>query len=779
MLKSPIKKTMTLLPLSVAITALSFSTATSAQDAPQKISLEEVTVTAERIETDLQDTPIAVTSLSSEQIEQSGAVGLENLSTFVPNLTISEDGDYGRMNPQFNIRGVGAGVPTAGVVTERPVGLYVDGVFLSRAQGSLLSVLDAENIQVLRGPQGTLFGRNTTGGAVAYTSKSPTDELEGAVKLTAGNYGRLDAELSANVPLGDTAALRAVYYNGNQDGFVDRGNIDLGNREEEVVRLQLRVQPSDDLTIDLSATVSDFETNGDSRVISEFIVSDAGLTRGHFAALEQLLVAQGETPLVDNDPRLVKDFAAPQYCILDDTDPNTFGPECDNSVEATMELFTSNIAWELSDEVTLKSITGYLSGDQSGAGDFPWSGAYNRPFDVEYESLSQEIQYLYNTDKISFAAGAIYYAEEGSEREFTTEKPLDMPFGGSLTAAELTAGEIVRRRDETYSTDSVSLGAYAQLTYSVTDSLDLTAGVRYSDDEKTVKIVYVPSEDDARDKQGKGTESWNNVDWRLAAAYNINENIMVYGSVSDAYKSGVADDSSLEKRNNPTNAILFVPPEEALGYEVGMRSEWMDNRLRVNLTAFKTDYTDRQSAQFQTLPDGTPVSVTVSLGDVNYEGFEGEISYAATESLRINASFGFVDYEQEDAPENPLPYVPEESFNVGLVHDTSLSSGSLTSSLTYGWSAEMWAESSAPRLESDPDQAFVESNGLLNGRVDYLSEDGRWSVAIFVNNITDEVYATSTSPQNFHLGLTGGADNATTQNLGRPRNYGMTVGFNF
>jgi len=355
--------------------------------------LEEVVVTAERRETNLQETAVAVTAFTEDQIAQLGASGVEDLQTFTPNLSITEDGDYGRMNPQFNIRGVGAGVPTAGVVTERPVGLYVDGVFLARAQGSLLSVLDTQSIEILRGPQGTLFGRNTTGGAVVYTSKKPGDEFEASVQLTAGNFDRNDQQFAVNIPLGDAAAIRAVYANNFTDGYVKRGDRMHGDRDEEVLRLQFHADLADNLTLDLSATKTNFETTGDPRVMTEINVTDSdpedgfALTRGHFAALSTALVAQGEAPLQNNDPRIVLgDYEIADFCLLDSPNPYSRDDACDNSLNAGMFLFTGNLAWDVNEELTFKSITGYLDGDQLGAADFPWTGAYRRPFEIESAS---------------------------------------------------------------------------------------------------------------------------------------------------------------------------------------------------------------------------------------------------------------------------------------------------------------------------------------------------------------------------------------------------------
>ncbi|PCI53351.1 MAG: hypothetical protein COB36_13010 [Alphaproteobacteria bacterium] len=745
-------------------------------ESQSRVGLDEVIVTAERRETNLQSTPLSITAVGAEELEQMVVQGLDGLSAFVPNLNITYSAAYGRSNPQFNIRGVGSGVVSGGAVTERPVGLYIDGLYYARAQGSLLSVLDAESIEVLRGPQGTLFGRNSTGGAVSYWSKMPSNEFGGNIKAKIGNFGQKELQGTVNIPLGEKLALRATVATLERDGYVMRGDVDLGNVDDSVQRFQLRYTPSDNLIVDLGYSHSKTKTNGDARDITEFNLGASGAPGGAFGALNLLLVNQGAAPLVEDDPRIVLDgFTVANYCILDDPNPFTVGPECDTSLEADMNVMNARVVWDINDEFTLTSITGRIAGDQESNNDWVWTGAYRRPFSFDFESISQEFQLNYNTDRLKAVAGTVYFHENARESEVTTEVTRG---SGSfiLTEAEIIAGRSITRRDEDYQSIVDAYGIYAQATYSLTDKLDLTAGLRYSADKKEVNIRYNPTADDPRDETGGGDDSWDSLDWRAAAAYQMTDNFMIYASATKAYKAGIANDASIENRSNTENVIVFVPPEKALGYEAGIRSEWFDNRLRLNLTAYKTAYTDRQSARLVTDPtSGILVIETVSLGDVDFWGGEGEITLAVTDELLLTGSFGLSDYKQLDDPDAVLTQVPSESFTLGANYAFDLDSGDeLVASLKYAWVAETYSRTGDA---DDFRQAVNDAYSLLNGRIEYTPEHGNWSVAVYGANLLDKNYSSSAITQTFHIGF--GDRNVVGRYVGRPRSVGAELKVNF
>ncbi len=751
--------------------------------ATQSSGLGVIVVTAERRETNLQETPLSITAIGAEELEQIGAIGLQDMQGFIPNFSISEDGAYGRSNPQFNIRGVGAGTITAGIVTERPVGLYIDGVFFPRVQGSLLNVLDAQSIEVLRGPQGTLFGRNTTGGAVVYRSKMPTNDTSASLSVQIGNFDARQIQGEVNIALTDTLYVRGVYADTRQDGYVQRGDIDLGNVDDQVGRVQLRFDPSSDFTLDLSASFSQTSSNGDARVLSEFLFNDSSGPGRHFSALSTLLTDFGEPALVENDTRLITDgYEAPSFCLWDDPNPLTFSDRCETNLEAEMQVYTARARWNIDDNFSFTSISGHIKGEQVSTNDWVWTGAYIRPFEFEYDVWSQEFQLNYDTDNLNAVAGAIYYSDSGSEREITDEIRV---VNNVLSIDDIRAGGSYLRRDQEYQSDAESIGVFAQATYGVTDRFDIILGGRMSWDSKEVTIINRATPQDNDVRTGTNKESYSNFDWRVAAQYQVTDEVMIYASVTDAYKAGVANDAALERpvSENPTNFIEFVPPENARGYEVGLRSEWFDNRLRVNLTAFKTDYTDRQSRVGITDPITLEIVLnTVNLGDVEFKGLEGEFAFAATDDLTFNASFGLIDYELVETPDLVLSNVPEETFTFGAVYDRDVGPGFITGSLNYAWVGSTFGRNNAlPDATRGLRQVVNPSYGRLNGRIAFTPESENWSVAFFMQNILDEYYSTSSSAQTFHIGGNGTIGRQIVRNrfVGRPRSYGVELTANF
>jgi iron complex outermembrane receptor protein len=745
-------------------------------------SLEEIIVTAERREADMQDTPISISSMNAGDIEKTGAGSLDQLADFIPNLNITASGAYGKGNPEFNIRGVGAGTSTAGAVTEKPVGLYIDGLYYSRAQGALLSLIDAERIDVLKGPQGTLFGRNTTGGAIAYTSKMPTQEFEGYVKGKFGQYNQRDLQGMVNIPLSDTTAIKLSAAVQKQDGYVDRGPVDMGNTDDSVLRLQLRSELSDDIQLDFQVSHSETKSNGDARDISSWELGGTAFPRNFFQGLNVLLQAQGEAPLVENDPRLVlDDYTVANYCTLDDLNPLTFGSECKTDLEGSMDVVSAKIKWDLNEDWSLTSITGFLAGEQSNASDWTWTGGYYRPVNHDFDNYSQEFQLSLETDDLKFVTGLIYFHEDAREDEITRE----VFVSNAIAAADNDINDVTDRirRKEEYQSLVDSVGVFAQATYSVTEQLDVTAGIRYSSDEKEVTIerFNTPFETNAA-RKGTGTETWDDVGWRLAASYNLSDDIMLYASATDAYKAGIADDSAMERSTNVDNLIPFIPPEEALGFEIGLRSEWLDNRLRLNLTAYKTEYTNRQSTRIITIQENgedRAVIESINLGDVDFEGFEADFAFAATENLTISGSIGISDYEQIEAPDEVLPGVPKTNWTLGFTHEKMLSNGAtLDSTLRYGYTDDTYSDQGNTTKDR---QTINDGYGLLSGRLEYNSGEN-WIVALYGTNLLDENYSTSSAAQTFHI---GGSSTATetrvvkSRYMGRPRSVGIEVKYNF
>ena len=281
--------------------------------------LEEIVVTSERRETNLQDTPISVISFNSEQLESAVVRDLFDISAAVPNLNINPGRGSGPAAPGFNIRGVGNG----------GVALYIDGIYFPSTSRSALRTSDLESLEVLRGPQGTLFGRNSTGGAVRVFTRKPTDTFEGDVSVQLGNYNQADFEGRVNIPLSDNVFVKGELSRLTRDGYVERFGVsgdqsELGNVDDTIGSLALRWIPNERVTVDLK-------------------VSNQGLFF-HYRELNRQLVATGQSELVDNDPRIVRDdYTNSGFCFLFDNDPTSFESACDTGYESENNQFTGNV----------------------------------------------------------------------------------------------------------------------------------------------------------------------------------------------------------------------------------------------------------------------------------------------------------------------------------------------------------------------------------------------------------------------------------------------------
>src|SRR6188768_3630561 len=324
---------------------------------------EEIVVTAERRATNLQDTPLSVVAMTEEMVTAKGIEDLQDLAVFTPTLSISASRGNGNNVPNFTIRGISGG---GGATGERGVGLYIDGVYVPRTSGSVLRVLDIDRVEVLRGPQGTLFGRNSTGGAIRIFSKQPDDEFAGYLRGTLGNFDRTDLVGMLNVPLSDTLAMRVQGAYLAEDGYVTRGTQELGGTEDVIGRAVVRWEPVAGSHATLAFLYSDSKADGTPLVFREFDMRDSqgrpleGVIQGNFGDwISDAFKAAGQAPLAAyNDSRIVTGdpFRAPDLCLLDD-----FNPDYD----AACIQFNNNKYWQadlatefpLADNVTVSTVT--------------------------------------------------------------------------------------------------------------------------------------------------------------------------------------------------------------------------------------------------------------------------------------------------------------------------------------------------------------------------------------------------------------------------------------
>ncbi len=809
--------------LSAAVGALLgvFQSATAQQ-------LEEIIVTAERRETSLQETPISIAAFSAETMELKGLETLEDVAAFTPNLDIKGGRTGGNISPSYQIRGLTGGGGAGG---ERSTAMYIDGVFMPRTTGPFLNVLDIERIEVLRGPQGTLFGRNSTGGAIRVFTRQPGPEMDGNVRLSAGNFGRADVSAMINVPLNDNVFFRAQGASLNQDGYVTRGTQELGGSEEVIGRLQLAFEPSDDIRITLGLSSVDTESDGTPTDIATYDMRpDLNFEGNNADWVSDFLALAGQPRLTIDDPRIVRDdYTMPDWCFVEDANPD-WDVACEQRNDSKYSQFDVNVQWQLNDVWSLTSITGISDFESAGLADSIGLGTTSAPTNVESDVTYQELQLnaAFADGRIELVTGISYFQEDSLSFGFGQERRGTSVFfpqaaNGNGVAVGLNPNGTFRTGDNRFTQDSESYGLFSNVTWNITERLALTPGVRWAWDEKKVTDTSFASNNFT---PAPGTTSttistsndWDELDWRLTLDYDVTDDLMLYVTGSKAFRAGAYSYTipSWTAANNATSANLtaglvdsppFVAPEAVQNREIGMRSEWLNGKLRVNLTYFDMDYTNRQAATPVTVPITQAAAgfiiVTTNTGDVALDGVELEGQFAATERFMLDFSMGTLDYTLRNICANNgdflFPGPADNSYALGASFFQQLDGGrELTYSLNYGWTGK---QQTHPGGIVDPvskgcapgaGAAFFDSRyeledyGLWNGRVRYTSADEKWALTFFGNNLTDEVYANYASRFGGGFWDSGNAAqpfaapqrSALSLTRGRPREVGVTVQYN-
>lgn len=761
--------------------------------------LEEIIVTAERRELSLQQTPISVMAFTGESLDLRGVRDMFDIATITPNLEIKGSRGTGNTSPTFEIRGISGG---GGATGERSVGFYVDNVFMPRTTGPVMRVLDVERVEVLRGPQGTLFGRNSTGGAIRVFSKQPGPEQDGYVRVTGGNFGHYDLSAMFNAPLTDKVFLRAQAASLNEDGFVRRGPQLLGGSDDTVARLQLAVNPSDKLRITFGAMHTDSKSDGSPTDMTSFNMdpvcplnpSDPHYClQGNYADwVSDFLQTSGQERLRQNDSRVVlDDYTMPSWCFLDDANPD-WDDLCKQWNKATYSQFDTNLNWEISDTVTMTSTTGWSDFHSSGVSDWQLLGMEFRPSTVDSTVLYQEFQFnlKLGDGKVDLVTGLNYFNEDSG----TPREALINAFGSSNFSAATggtangnlwgcndslgvpCAGAVRRLRttgDGSVTQAATAYGLFANATMHFGKRVDLTLGVRESYDEKDLSSTLFRS-DNFIPQFGESTtvgakDDWDATDWRATVDVNVTDDFMVYVTSSKAFRSGTFSLPAAVCANAGPTCTTFhrrpqpalVPPETLLNDEIGFRSEWLGGRFRFNATYYDMKYTDRQGAS--AVADATsPTGFTIQLvnqGDVDLWGFEVESMFAVTDRFTIDGSTGRANYEMSNVCINNGPFLfpppMDHSYVLSGRYEVPMQSGGrFTVSLDYSKSGPMQTHPGGFTAEENArfncgafaatfiDSRYeVPSYSVVNATLRYTTGSGKWATTLFASNLTDEVYA--------------------------------------
>jgi len=723
---------------------------------------DEIIVTAQRRAQNIQDVPISVTAVSGDMLTQTGAIDITDIQKFTPNATVEVARGSNSTLVAF-IRGVGQQDPLWGF--EPGVGIYVDDIYVARPQGSVLDIFDVDRIEVLRGPQGTLYGRNTIGGAIKYVTKGlDLEDPSLSARINVGSYGQLDQTLSGSIPLGDTFAIGGAIANYQRNGFGDNLNTGADHYNKDVVagRLSARWMPTDTLDFRLSADMTQDDSNA---------------KHGH----RLLPSANGLLAVTDNE----YDTRA--------------GVGDNNSVETKGVSFTAS--WDVNDAVTVKSITAYREGDTITPIDFDAlpQADFDVPAFYNDSQFSQELQVLFNSDRLSGVAG-LYYLDGEASGAF------DVILGG-LGVSIYQAGDQTKE----------NISAYADLTYAVTDRFDVSLGARYTSDKTVADVtrelwlgqgsgsfdasnttsIFLATQTGYTGLERKDDEFTP----RVALSYKLTPDTNVYASYSQGFKAGGFDPRARADLDPTGVTREGFAPETVDSYEIGFKGSLLDNRLTYSLAGFMADYTDQQITVQEGVDsdnDGvndTFVSSVFNAGNSKYKGIEFEGALRLSDSFTLSSMVGYIDAEIEEILSGGVNIAsgfvtqntPEFTSRFGFAWTNNIgNSGDLTLTGSANYRSEYNLFNVAnPGFAAGTSAVFPQGGPALDPDgyttfdlgANFVSESGRWEFGIFGRNLTDE--RARVAAYNFVTPSQLGIDGAYSAFYRAPRTFTATLGFNY
>jgi iron complex outermembrane recepter protein len=697
-------------------------------------SLEEVVVTATKTgSTELQKTPLAVSAFSAAQMGQLGIANIKDLAVYTPNLNVSQS----LINAEIYIRGVGSNNVNAG--SDPDVTVQVDGVYIARPDAQFGDYLDVDRVEVLRGPQGTLYGRNAAGGTINVISRQPTDEFHGEEQLTLGNYALVQEQAYVSGPLVPGSLQGSINVNYiHHDPYIDNivpGSHGIFDENHGSIRGQLRFEPTDNI---------DATTRADWLALHDY-----------FPYGDQLLAPYLKAPGSPLANSVIGDYSKTALNY-----PNRERSETGGVSEEINVRFNPNL--------TLKSISAYRKDNLSLTTDADGTELpINNGLQTQNEDqLSQEFN-LNGTVGTLNAVGGVYYFHENDSENIQSQAP---------TAVKSTFPDVV--------TDSGAV--FVQATEHILPNLGITAGVRYTDEQKKFNANFlaytIPGQQPLPGFPfvSTVTNHYHAATPKFGIDWQIDPDALIYVSATRGYKSGGVNYAAT------TVAQESFAPEELWSYELGAKTEWFDHRLRVNLTGFYYDYTNLQ-VQSQIGPGTTSIGNAAS---ATVKGVEAEFTAKPIPALALTANLSALNatyssfplaavpgallpfvanspsYNAKtgtyDASGNYLDNAPRYSASAIAQYTENLSSiGSIYEQAEYSW---------RDRTYYDPSNADIMSQGsygLVNLSLGYASLDSHWTGRLFVNNVTDKQYLV--------LVLANGVIPAGV--AGAPRTVGITMAY--
>jgi len=695
--------------------------------------LEEIIVTATHRERSLQDVPLAVTAFSSVEL---GAAGIFDATTIALNVPGMAYAEFSPGQALIAIRGITSADDGAGL--DNSVALFLDGVYIGRQAGINFDMFDLERIEVLKGPQGTLFGRNAIAGAINVITSKPADELTGKIAATVGNEGILRYQGLVSGPFSDAVSGKLVVNHREHDGFVRNTHLgkDVQDEDYTSVRGQLKMN-SDRSEWLLSADFWD-DDRGD--------MGRAPIANGNFDYLGTATALGAGRPGTSASP----------------TDGFTKREGSGASLQGDIE-FGSGV---------LTSITGFRTtetdwempsiGAPAGGGFDLSAGNFGADviddIEEEIDTFSQELRWTSTTDgSIEYVAG-LYYFTEDTERQEQFRIDVNTTATGQFTVGN----EYTKTENETTST-----AAYGHANWSMNDAWTLSVGARWTRDERDYVATAVNCGLSEAERAAAGfpnfpfcegvggslsiiaeafslpaSNSWTDFSPMVSLQFHPGDNLMYYGTISTGYKSGgfAGSQGVAAAATNP------VEPEDVTNYEIGVKGDFADNTLRINASTYFMDYKDLQVVRFGPVPGSAfGTFQTTNVGSADISGLEVEFTWYATEAFSISGSYGYLDSEISGLTLNtasgptdfsglPLRQSPENSLNLVANYKVMANSGEYDFRVQFSHVDDQFND--YPTLT----ETVIEEANLLDASVRWVSPEARYEVTLWGKNLTDERY---------------------------------------
>lgn len=675
------------------------------------LMLEEVVVTAQKRAQSIQDVPIAISAFGADDLERLNAKDMSDMQFSTPNLTISYNG---KTIPRIGMRGISDYSRNPGY--DNRVSVYVDGIYAGRSSASNQSTLDIERVEVLRGPQGTLFGKNTVAGAISLTSKKPSEDLHGSVEFDVGNDDYVSVTGMVNTPIIEDKLYAKLMVNDNQrDGY--RTNVyngdELNGLDDQSARLQLRwLMDNGEVNFSVDKT----------RDITDGIYTESV-----------------------NDPVAPKKFEI------------NANEELVQSIEGHGAGLT--IDYSLPNDFELTSISGYRETDYLYNNDEDFSH-----LDVAYSTTTEKSEHFSQEFRLASPANETFDYVVGLFYFEQTNESSSSAIGGALFPNPNTFVTVPAEVDVT------SMAAYFHGNYRFNDKWSLTGGLRYTYEEKSLE--YTITDTTGLFTNGSLDDSRNaeDVSPKIGVNYFFDENTMFYASYAKSFKSGGWNVDFI----STFDSIAF-DDEQVDAYELGVKSTLADGRVRLNMALYQSSYSDFQVFQFVPISTGGTILTITNAGEVTAKGFEADVNWAVSENFTLWAAYGYSDSVFDEFKDGGGPGIdydgndtvdaPSSSYSLGLEYVQPIGTvGELVASLDYSYRDKFYTN------PNNLEENAVGGYDLVNARIGIESSEGDWSVFLWGKNLAD---ADDINDQSVSfLGV-------QRASYIEPRSYGLTFKYNF